>query len=298
MNSLTQRQRFVLLLLAVLDVLVIGGLILIVVTSTGRPARTAPEPPTATATSQAAVPTWTPTVTITPRPTLPARATNTPTPTSTPMSTATPTLTPTRAAMTPIPVTLVGADFDHILPNRIHGWEWDAYVNYRPGDTLDPETSYAEPLLSAADDAARQIDGSTLKVETMRWLKFRAWVYQTVTVTADSLVTFQIQAGAYSSLDRLIVKAGIDPTGANNCYGARWGQEQQINQESGVITLRSPTLRIPAIEPPDQGMAPEEDVTQAQVGRVTLCFFAEPTYAHVNNAAFFDRARISVQPPR
>jgi hypothetical protein len=211
---------------------------------------------------------------------------------------------------TPLVVRLEGADFDHILPNRIPGWTWDAYVNYKPGDAYDPATSYAEPYFEAADDARRQIQGSTLKVETIRWLKFRAWVHQTVTVTAGSQVEFQIQAQAYSSLDALIVKAGIDPTGSGNCFNARWGAEQRINQDSGIVVLTSPSIVAPAyIDPnkpviptptaaPDEGDEGETAPPEVPLGRVTVCFFAEPIHPHINNAAFFDVARITVRPPR
>ncbi len=181
---------------------------------------------------------------------------------------------------TPAPVELVNPDFDLLLTNRIPGWQWDAYINYQPGGDYDPATSYAEPMFSAADDPVRRIHGSTLQIETIRWLKFRAWVYQTVSVTTGSLVTFQIDAGAFSSIDSLLVRAGVDPEGNEGCQEAVWGTEQAINQDSGVVTLRS------------------RQVTVGESGRVTVCFFAEPRYPDVNNAAFFDRAQLTVLPPR
>lgn len=298
MGALNQTQKIILLVLAVLDVLVIGGLAAIVITSTGGPADAAPmSSPTKPLLTLA--PTWTATVTTTPRPTLLSRPTNTPTSTSTPVPTAT--ATPTSTPEPPKPpetVSLKGADFDFIMPNRIPGWEWDVYVNYKVGDDYDSETSYAEAMFSAADDPARQINGTTLKIETIRWLKFRAWVHQSVTVTAGSRAYFKIQAKAFSSLDSLIVKAGIDPTGAGNCYNARWGQEMRINQDSGTVTLSSPTVIVAPVEalPADQEEEPAEE--QERAGRVTVCFFAEPTYPHVNNAAFFDVAELVVVPPR
>jgi hypothetical protein len=186
-------------------------------------------------------------------------------------------------------VTLAGAGFDFLMPNRIPGWKWDAYINYRSGDDYSPESSYAEPVFTAADDAVRQINGSTLKIETVRWLKFRTWVHQTVTVTAGSTVQFQIKAKAYSSLDSVIVKAGVDLSGVENCYNARWGTEMRINQDSGMVTLTSPRASVPAVD---------EESDDANYGRVTLCFYAEPAFPHINNAAFFDEAELMVTPPR
>jgi hypothetical protein len=299
MGALSRTQKIILLVLAFLDFVVIGGLAAVVITSSRVPAQA---PPTATTgATRRVVATWTPQPTETPRPTLPARLTNTPAPTGTPVPTPTPTETPTPRP--PEPVVLNGADFDFIMPNRIPGWAWDAYVNYKDGDEYEPESSYAEPLFTAADDPAREINGRTLKIETIRWLKYRAWVHQTITLTAGSRVTFQIRAKAFSSLDRLIVKAGIDPTGAGHCYDAVWGAEKRINQDDGTVLLSSPQVVVRAQESDAESVDEEEredaDITpEATQGRVTLCFFAEPTYAHINNAAFFDRAELTVAPPR
>ena len=189
-----------------------------------------------------------------------------------------------------------------LMPNHIPGWTWDAYVNYKPGTEANSENSYAAPSFMAADDPTRQINGSTLKIETMRWLKFRTWIHQTITVTAGIDVFFQVQAQAFSSLDRLIVKAGIDPTGAENCYDTLWGQEQRINQDDGSVTIVSPVVRIAAVvveeATPELEHGEEESLAQenkVQYGRVTVCIYAEPTYPHVNNAAFFDEAELVIQ---
>ena len=305
------------LVLAVLDFAVICGLVGLVVNELRRPVALPPMPtplPSPTYTPEEA-PTWTPTITPTPRPTLPSQPTRTPTPTSTPRPTETPTPTPTLAPIKP--VTLEGPEFDFIMPNRIPGWEWDAYLNYKPGDDFDPEDSYAEPLFTAADDPVRQINGATLKVETQRWLKFRTWVHQTVTVPVGSEVMFEIKAKAFSSIDSLIVKAGIDLTGAENCFRAEWGQEMRINQGSGTVTLASPSLIVQEAEEDDEATATptplphgeesEEEEgegeeegpppSQIQYGKVTVCFFAEPVLPHVNNAAFFDQAKLTVERP-
>lgn len=297
MSRLSRTQKTVLLVLAILDIGVIGGLSWTVIKTQMNAAMAPPLPQDQETTERTPVPTWTPTPSPTAPPTLPPRPTNTPTPTATPVPTLTPTPTPT--PLPPGPVPIQNGDFNFLLPNRIPGWTWDAFVNYKPGDEFDPETSYAEPMFTAADDPVREIHGATLKVETIRWLKFRTWVHQTVTVTAGSQAYFRIKAKAFSSINTLIVKAGIDPTGADNCYGARWGTEARINQDSGTVTLTSPRVIVPAI--PDEKENASEDEASGEdlgrVGRVTLCFFAEPAYAHVNNAAFFDQAELIVAPP-
>jgi septal ring-binding cell division protein DamX len=311
MGSLNRTQKIILIVLAVLDVLVIGGMAAVVIsTSLRQPPPSPLPPPTQVAvTTGTAAPTWTPTLTTTPRPTIPPRPTNTPTQTPTPYPTRTPTSTPT--PIPPGPVTLNGADFDFLLPNRIPGWEWDAYVNYRAGEEgFDPEASFAEPFFAAADDPARRIDGSTLKIETVRWVKFRAWVHQTVTITGGTIAQFQIKANAFSSLDRIIVKAGIDPTGPGHCYDAQWGEVQRINQQDGTVLLTSPRVVVPVLAETPEATATvaatttvtatettEETEPTGPLGRVTLCFYAEPTYPHVNNAAFFDQAELIVAPP-
>jgi hypothetical protein len=207
------------------------------------------------------------------------------------------------------PVPLDNADFDYIMPNRIPGWEWYAYVNYKSGET-DPQNSFAEPVFTAADDPARRINGSTLKVETVRWLKFRTWVHQTVTVTAGSTVQFSIKVNAFSSTDRLIVKAGVDPTGQPHCDDVRWGETWRINQDDGTVTLMSPRVIVAAIEneptptvtpDPLERKTPEPVVPEEEteiLGKVTICFYAEPAYPHINNAAFFDQAQLIAIPPR
>ena len=297
MKALSRTQKIVLIVLGVLDLAVIVGLIGIVVTAMNKP-QVLPTPTKVAVNTPVKQPTWTPTVTLTPRPTLLPRLTNTPTPTRTPYPTPTPTATPTPIPPGPIPI--MGGDFDFLMPNRIPGWDWDAYVNYKPGSDYSVENSYAEPLFTAADDPIRQIHGTTLKVETMRYLKFRTWVHQTVTVTVGSTVYFEIKASAFSSLDRLIVKAGIDPTGAENCYNAQWGQEMRINQDDGVVTLTSPRVTVPEYQetPVEEQQGTPEEQPPEKVGRVTLCFYAEPTYPHVNNAAFFDQATLIAAPPR
>jgi hypothetical protein len=196
------------------------------------------------------------------------------------------------------------------MPNRIPGWQWYAYVNYKSGEA-DPQNSFAEPMFTTADDPVRQISGSTLKVETTRWLKFRTWVHQTVTVTAGSTVQFSIRANAFSSLDRLIVKAGVDPTGQPHCDNVRWGETLRINQDDGIVTLTSPRVVVapwedkvtptPTATPDPLERETPEPVAEEEtelLGKVTICFYAEPAYPHINNAAFFDQAQLNATPPR
>lgn len=270
---MNRKQKLFIIVLAFVDLIVVGALLGTIITSQ-------PESPTVTLiaiqvappTPLPNVPEWTATPTSTPLPTLLARPTRTATPTMTPRPTRTPTPT-----STPAPIELVNGDFDLLMLNNIPGWQWDATINYLPGGVAsDPATSYAEPSFTPADDPARRIHGSTLKIETIRWLKFQTWVYQTITVPTGSLVYFQIKASGFSSIDALTVKAGIDPNGNEGCDQARWGGETLVNQSTGIVTLTSPRVTVGA------------------AGRATVCFFAEPRYPNTNNAAFFDQAELVV----
>lgn len=272
---MTQGQKLILLIFAVLVVLVLAAMGFTVWRTMQQPVVVVTPLTLVVAEVRATpIPTWTPTPIGTAAPTLLPPPTRTPVPTRTPFPTPTATPTPT-----PKPVELVNGEFDLIMPNRIPGWEWGADINYTPGGAYDPHNSYAEPMFSAADDPARRINGSTLKIETIRWLKFRAWVYQTVTATTGSTVYFQVKANAYSSIDKLRLRAGVDAQGSAGCSNARWG-EVSINQDNGVVTITSPRVVV------------------GPAGRVTVCLYAEPLYPDVNNAAFFDQAVLVVAPPR
>ncbi len=272
---MSRNQKVMLAILALVDVVVIAVLIGTVVRGMQQqPLQVMALPTLAARATSVEIPTWTPTPLSTPVPTLLPRQTRTPRPTRTPFPTSTPTPVPT-----PGPVVLVNPDFDMLMPNRIPGWQWDAFVNYRPGDNYDAHSSYAEPLFAASDDPVRNINGSTLKIETMRWVKFRAWVRQTVSVTAGSTVYFQVKANAFSSIEKLRLGAGVDLTGVDDCSRAKWG-EVTINQDDGVVTITSPRVVV------------------GQNGQVTVCLFAEPNYPDVNNAAFFDQAVLIAAPPR
>lgn len=271
---MSRTQKWILAVFAVLVLAVIVVLGVLVIMSMQQLPAIATLMPTPTVTvTPLDIPTWTPTVTSTPVPTLPPQPTRTARPTRTPFPTSTPTPLPT-----PGPVELENPDFDRIAFNDIPGWQYDAFINYYGGE-YDPHSSYAEPKFTPADDPVRRINGSTLKIETIRWVKFRAFVYQQVTVTTGSTAYFQIKANAFSSIDELIMRAGIDPNGGDGCEGARWG-EAIIDQDDGIVTITSPRVIV------------------GEPGRVTVCLFAEPRYPDVNNAAFFDQAELVVAPPR
>ncbi len=276
---MSRNQKLFLAFLALVDVVVIAILMGTVVRGMQQqePLQVLELPTLVVRATSVAIPTWTPTPLSTPVPTLLPRLTRTPRPprpTYTPFPTSTPTPAPT-----PGPVALINPDFDMLMPNRIPGWQWDAFVNYRPGDNYDAHSSYAEPLFAASDDPVRNINGSTLKIETIRWVKFQAWVRQTVSVTAGSTVYFQVKANAYSSIEKLRLGAGVDINGVDDCSRAKWG-EVTINQDDGIVTITSPRVVV------------------GQNGRVTVCIFAEPNYPDVNNAAFFDQAVLVAAPPR
>ena len=75
-----------------------------------------------------------------------------------------------------------------------------------------------------------------------------------------------------------MVAAGIDPAGGQGCGKARWGEVLYTDQAQAAQNLTAPT------------------VVAGASGRVTVCLYAEPLYAAVSNAAFFDDARLTVGP--
>jgi len=192
------------------------------------------------------------------------------------MPTFTSTPTPTVTAQ---PVVLQNADFEDIAFDFVPGWELAAVVNWQPGDDFNPDTSYARPEFKSADDPRRVIRGSTLQIQTFQWVKFKVTLYQTVEVPPGSRVQFQIYANGFSNVGGIQVRAGLDPHGGVACQEGVWSEMLIIDQNSGVVTLSSPQ----AVAGPD--------------GRVTVCFFAEPQYAAIHNAAFFDEAVLTVQSP-
>jgi len=279
---MTRRQWAIVLLLGIADCLVLGGLVAAIVLTPRLAALRAPLTPAGTPAvglpaTRTLPPTWTPTPSPTPPPTRPPRPTSTPPPTATPL--VLPTFTPTPTP-TPQPVQLVNADFEDILPDRVPGWETAALVNWQPGDEFYPDSSYVGPRFKAADDPRRVIQGTTLQIESEHpWVKFRVTLYQTLEVQPGSRAQFEILSNAYSEQGGIQVRAGIDPSGSPACQQGVWSDLLVIDQNSGVVTLRTP------------------EVTVGAAGRLTVCFFAEPQYATLHKAAFFDSARLTATPP-
>lgn len=276
---MSRNKWLIVVALALADVIVLGAMAIIVIRSLTRPP-SAPTPgPTPVASPQPTTtppPTWTPTLSPTPQLTRTPRPTTTPAETSTPWPTFTPTPSPT-----PAPVPLENPTFEGISENSIPGWQTGGFVNWAPGEEFDPATSYAAPRFHQADDPRQWINGPTLQIDTVPWVKLRAWVFQTAEVEPGSRVQFQVRAVGFvkETAGGYILKAGVDLDGREGCEAAQWGVEQIVNQEDGVIVLTSP------------------EVVVGQVGRVTVCMFAETQFAQVYHAAFFDDAALTALPP-
>ncbi len=301
---MTKRQQ---LILVILIIALLGVTALLAVTLL-QGEKTAQESPTLaalpTAVSQpppAALPTWTPVAfrtapaveptwtlrptrtppnTNTPKP--PATATPLPTitrtfaPTFTPQPTITPTVSPT--ATQTAPSELVNPGFEGVSADVIPGWSWWAEDNFTPGGPYNPDTSFDTPLFKPADDPVRRINGPTLQIDATQHLKFKVHVFQTVPVSPTMRVGFEVTAGAYSGSGVVQLAAGIDPAGGSDCSKARWSDIVSLNQDTGAQRLVAPR------------------VTAGPDGRVTVCLYAEPLYAAVSNAAFFDDAALTLGP--
>ena len=267
--------------LALANVVVLGTMAIVVVGSLTRP-DSAPTPthtlmPSSTPVPTATMPlTWTPTLSPTPPPSSTPRATKPPTGTPTPWPT--PTVTPPPS---PAPVLLENPVFEEIRENLVPGWQIGSFANWSAGDAFDPDTSYGAPRFHQADDSLRMINGPTLQIDTVQWVKMRAWVWQSTEANPGSRVVFQVRAAAFVSdvAGGYVLKAGLDPSGGEGCDEARWGVEQIVNQNDGVVVLTSP------------------EVVTGEPGRVTACAFAETQFAQVYHAAFFDDAALSALPP-
>jgi hypothetical protein len=239
------------------------------------------KPPLDTSTPVTVPPTWTA------LPTRTARDTDTPgpAPTATSPPTITPTFAPTftprptvTASPLPLTPTLSNPSFEGVRNNSIPGWNWWAEDNFAPGGDYNPDSSFETPLFKQADDPLRFINGPTLQVDAVQHLKFRVHIYQTVTVSPTSKVDFQVQAGAFSDTGLVQMAAGIDPNGGPNCTAAIWSDQMLLDQNQTVQSLVAP------------------QVVAGSEGQVTVCIYAEPFYAAISNAAFFDEAELTVNP--
>lgn len=282
---MSRKQWLIVAFLALANVLVLGAMAVVIarsmVHSSSVPsAGPTPIPlPLPTATP---FPTWTPTLSPTPELMHTPRPTKTPTATPTPWPTPVPTAPPTPTSPpSPAPVPLNNPTFEGIQENLIPGWHTGAFVNWAPGQKFDAGTSYAAPRFHQADDPRQRIDGATLQIDTVNWVKLRAWVFQAVELEAGSRVQFQVEAAGFvkDTAGGYILKAGVDPDGGEGCEAAQWGEEQILNQNSGVAALFSP------------------EAVAGSAGRVTVCMFAETQYAQIYHAAFFDNAALTVLPP-
>ncbi len=275
---MSSKKWLVLGALALADLLVFGTLAFVVLRSwMSPPVASAPTPtlvpsPQPTPTVR---PSRTPTPAPTPRPSRTPKPTGLPTETSTPWPTLTATVPPT-----PAPVSLENPTFDGILENSIPGWQTGAFVNWAGGEDFDAANSYATPRFHQADDPRQWINGPTLQIDTVPWVKLRAWVYQTVNVYPGSRVQFSVRAFGFvaDTASRYSLKAGLDPNGGGGCEAAQWGAERLVNQDDGVVELVSPELVV------------------GPAGRATVCMFAETQFAQVYHAAFFDDAALTTLP--
>ncbi len=276
---MSRKKWLIVAAMALADVIVLGAMAVVVIGSlTHLPPAPAPisTPVVSLQPTATSPPTWTPTLSSALQPTRTPRPTSTPAETSTPWPTLTPTLPPT-----PAPAPLENPTFEDVLENFIPGWQTGVFVNWAPGDEFDPATSYAAPRFHQADDSRQWINGPTLQIDTVPWVKLRAWVFQTVEVGPGNRVRFQVRAMGFveDTTGGYILRAGVDPDGGEGCEEARWGAEQIVNQEDGVIVLTSP------------------EVVVGQAGQVTVCMFAETQFAQVYHAAFFDDAALTALPP-
>lgn len=285
---MSRNQKLILIGMAVVTVVVLCVMAGIAIFSTvpllrgPSPAASAPTPEPSRPPTDTPIPTWTPKPTPTAGPTRTPRPTGTPTLTPTETPTTGPTWTPQPTnTPTPVPKPLENPTFDDIGFDKVPGWHLEAFVNWTPGEEFDPATSYAPPSFHQADDPTQRITGSTLQIDTVDWVKLRAWVFQQVDVGADSRVVFQVSAAAVvkDTAGGYFIKAGVDPNGGEGCDAAEWGNENHVNQKDGVVVISSP------------------EVVAGKGGRVTICMFAETQYAQVWHAVFFDDAALTVLPP-
>jgi hypothetical protein len=285
-----RKKLLVLAALALIDVVVLCVMVNVVIRSLTQQATVVTLVPTPTPSllpTATIPPTWTPAPNPTPQPTDTPGSASTPTDSPAPEPTSDSALPltpePTSDSLPPTPATVLleNPTFDNIRENSIPGWQTGGFVNWTAGDTFDAVSSFAAPRFHQADDLRQGISGSTLQIDTTPWVKLRAWVFQTVEVEPGSRIQFQVLAAGFvnDTGGGYILKAGVDPDGAEGCEEAQWGTEQIVNQEDGVVVLISP------------------EVSVGESGQATVCMFAESQFAQVYHAAFFDEALLTMLPP-
>jgi hypothetical protein len=97
-------------------------------------------------------------------------------------------------------------------------------------------------------------------------------------VSPTAKIGFQVQAGAFSDTGLVQMAVGIDPSGGPGCAAAVWSDQVLLDQKQFVQPLVAP------------------QVVAGSNGQVTVCIYAEPFYAAISNAAFFDDAELTVNP--
>jgi len=166
--------------------------------------------------------------------------------------------------------------------NYIPGWSWWAEDNYTPDDDeYNPAASYDTPFFNQTYDPARLINGPTLQIEGVAFVKFKTYIYQTANAPPNVTVRFQASAQTYSTFaddGRIKLIIGIDPTGGPGCSQAWWSEELLIDQSANIIQLTTPTVRV------------------GNAGKVTVCLYAETLYPAHSNAVYFDNAILIANP--
>ena len=179
------------------------------------------------------------------------------------------------------PTVLLGLQnpgFEGVRADTIPGWDWWAEDNFAPEGNYNPDTSFDTPLFKPADDRLRIINGQTLQIDAMQHLKFRVHIFQTVPVSPTANVGFQVLASAFSGSGAIQAAVGIDSLGGPDCSNARWSETVFLDQGQGVRPIVAP------------------QIVAGDTGQVTLCIYAEPQFAAVSNAVFFDDAELVVNP--
>ncbi|MBN1888876.1 MAG: hypothetical protein JW850_12855 [Thermoflexales bacterium] len=171
-----------------------------------------------------------------------------------------------------------------IVPNQNGGFDqglagWQTFALDQK--TNDPYTSYWPPVFKIADDQARNINGATLQIDNYEFTKWRAGIYQQVSIQPGAEVWFTVRASAFTDSgggerDWIGVRLGLDPKGGDGCAGAAWGDPVYVgHMEQSTLT----SLKV-----------------KANARKVTICIMGEPQYAFYKNALFLDDV-VVLDPP-